>query len=261
MKPLRFAEHRPAAGLADVVACYWTFEARATTEPFVHHVWPDGCVSLVIGRAPGGPPFAGIAGPTRSARRTPILPGAVYRGVRFWPDAGAAAVGVAVESLRQGILPAVVAFGPAIDALVDAVMAAADTAALVATFDDWLPSHLPTMAAPDAAVRRAVVSFIASHGERPVATVAADVGLGARQLQRRFRRAVGLTPKEYARIRRTRSTLAALLRGEGSVARLAVELGYADQSHLTREIGDLTGFTPSALRERLAIIEHDDVVP
>lgn len=260
MKPLRFAEHRPAARLADVVACYWTFEARPAAEPLVHHVWPDGCVSLTLGGAPGAVPFAGIAGPTRAARRIPIQPGTVYHGVRFWPDAGGAALGLAAESLRERMVPASSVFGAAVDALMERVMAA-DPETLAAALDDWLVAHLPCIPAPDPAVRAAVRSLVDTRGERPIAAVASDIGLGARQLQRRFRRAVGLTPKEYARIRRTRSALAELLRGEGSWAALAAGMGYADQSHLIRELGDLTGFTPVALRERLAAIEHADVVP
>jgi methylphosphotriester-DNA--protein-cysteine methyltransferase len=140
-------------------------------------------------------------------------------------------------------------------------MAAADRDARALAFDGWIAAYLPAIPAPDTAVRRAVRAIVESRGERPIAAVAADVGLGARQLQRRFGRAVGLGPKEYARVRRARSALAALLRGDGSWAALAAEMGFADQPHLIRELGDLTGFTPVALRERLAIIDHADVVP
>jgi AraC-like DNA-binding protein len=261
-KPLHFAERAPGARLADVVVRHWTFEARATTGAFVHHIWPDGCISIAIG-APqrGAAPFVGIAGPTRGARRVPVAPGAVYHGVRFWPDAGGAALGVEAESLRERTIPGAAVFGRAVEELADAALSAPDGAARARALDDWLGAHLPSIPRPDPAVRRAVRAIIDSRGERPIADVAAEAGIGARQLQRVFRRAVGLTPKEYARIRRARSSLAALMRGEGSWAGLAADMGYADQSHLIRELGDLTGFTPVALRERLAIIEHSDVVP
>ncbi|HEX6059905.1 MAG TPA: AraC family transcriptional regulator [Gemmatimonadaceae bacterium] len=262
-KPVRYAEQAPGTALADVVLSYWTFETRADAEPFVHHIWPDGCISISVGaRSAGDPPFAGIAGPTAEARRFPVGGGACYHGVRFWPDVGGAALGAAAESLRDRMLPAAEVVGAAAaGALLRTVTAAADRDARARAFDEWIGEHLPPIPSPDPEVRRAVRAIVASHGERPIAAIAADVGLGARQLQRRFGRAVGLTPKEYARVRRARSALAALLRGDGNWAALAAELGYADQPHLIHELGDLTGFTPVALRERLAIIDHADVVP
>ena len=99
------------------------------------------------------------------------------------------------------------------------------------------------------------------RGLLSIAGLARDAGIGIRQLQRRFRRVVGLLPKEYARIRRLRSTLEAALRGEACWSAVAYELGYADQSHLIHEVGDLTGLTPAAVRERLGLIEHVDVRP
>jgi AraC-like DNA-binding protein len=41
--------------------------------------------------------------------------------------------------------------------------------------------------------------------------------------------------------------------GERNLARLAAELGFADQSHLTRVMRTLTGRTPSSLRAALAV--------
>ena len=260
---MRYAERAPGSRFADVVLSYWTFETRPEAAPLVHHIWPDGCISVSVGtRKAGEPPFVGIAGPTAEARRFPVEGGAVFHGVRFWPDSGGAALGVLAESLRDSMVPAAAVLGEsAVDSLAGSVMAAADPEARARAFDEWLGTRLRATTAPDPAVRGAVAAIVESRGERPIAAVAVETGLSARQLQRRFRRAVGLTPKDYARIRRLRNSLAALMRGEGSWAALAAEMGYADQSHLIRELGDLTGFTPVALRDRLAIIEHADVVP
>jgi AraC-like DNA-binding protein len=58
-----------------------------------------------------------------------------------------------------------------------------------------------------------------------------------------------------------RSGIAAVLRGEKQWSMLAASLGYADQSHLVREFGDMTGLTPGDLQNRLDRIEHDGVNP
>ncbi len=38
-------------------------------------------------------------------------------------------------------------------------------------------------------------------------------------------------------------------------------MGYADQPHLNRDVTDLTGLTPGALRHRIRSTRHDDVMP
>ena len=87
-------------------------------------------------------------------------------------------------------------------------------------------------------------------------------GLGERQLQRRFREAVGLTPKQFARIRRMRETAAGMLRPDArGWAGVAADFGYADQSHLIHEFSQLTGLTPVAFEDRLRRIEHGNVRP
>jgi methylphosphotriester-DNA--protein-cysteine methyltransferase len=72
---------------------------------------------------------------------------------------------------------------------------------------------------------------------------------GARRLIVRFRDVVGLPPKRVARVLRF-ERLTALLDAPAPLdwARAAVELGYFDQSHLVREVRDLSGLSPTALR-------------
>ena len=74
------------------------------------------------------------------------------------------------------------------------------------------------------------------------------VGLGERQLRRRFERAVGYGPATLVRVQRFQHFLALAEQQPGAaLSRLAAEAGYADQAHLTRECGRLTGLTPAAL--------------
>ena len=91
--------------------------------------------------------------------------------------------------------------------------------------------------------------------------IADDVGLSPRQLRRRCHAAVGYGPKTLQRVLRFRrfvSRIDALAQNPQSpdgldLAGLAVQAGYADQAHLTRECGRLAGLTPAALaRQRAA---------
>jgi AraC-like DNA-binding protein len=50
---------------------------------------------------------------------------------------------------------------------------------------------------------------------------------------------------------RSRTAMERISQGEDSLARLAVEVGFADQSHLTRTIRRHTGRSPAELRALL----------
>ena len=76
------------------------------------------------------------------------------------------------------------------------------------------------------------------------------LGISERQLRRRFHQAVGYGPKTLDRILRFRrlvSQAQAVTDGEVDLARLAADLGYADQAHMTRDSVRLTGMPPARL--------------
>ena len=77
-------------------------------------------------------------------------------------------------------------------------------------------------------------------------------GVSAHHLSRIFRAAAGHTMSRHRMRLRARAALERLAGGERSLARLAADLGFADQSHLCRVIRSETGQTPSALRRALA---------
>jgi AraC-like DNA-binding protein len=74
--------------------------------------------------------------------------------------------------------------------------------------------------------------------------------MSERQLRRRFKAAVGLSPKALERVLRFQRFLALVHTGGWSrlgLARTAAALGYADQAHLTRECVRLSGLPPAEL--------------
>ena len=95
-------------------------------------------------------------------------------------------------------------------------------------------------------MRRAAVALVRDGASLPEA--GRLVGLGERQLRRRFERAVGYGPATLVRIQRFQHFLALAERQPGaSLSRLAVAAGFADQAHLTRECRRLSGLSPAAL--------------
>ena len=94
-----------------------------------------------------------------------------------------------------------------------------------------------------------------SHGllaDDPVIAAAlsgAEPALSARSVQRHFERITGQSPRNVRRVTRAREAVARLRAGE-AITQVAYELGFADQSHLTREVKRLTGYTPAESQRR-----------
>jgi AraC-like DNA-binding protein len=103
----------------------------------------------------------------------------------------------------------------------------------------------------DPKVARAVAQLRACGGVLRIEGIAKSQALSLRSLQTRFRRSVGLTPKEFARIMRLRATLEALDNSDSPLADLAADRGFADQAHATRELRRITGLAPARLRAAL----------
>jgi hypothetical protein len=70
--------------------------------------------------------------------------------------------------------------------------------------------------------------------------------ISPRSVQRHFLSAVGLTAKQLQQIERAHRAVALLARGQRPVD-VALELGYADQAHLTRSLRTLMGRTPGEI--------------
>lgn len=76
---------------------------------------------------------------------------------------------------------------------------------------------------------------------------AGDVSL--RTIQRRFKRATGMTPTHARQVRRARNAAVDLIEGESWDA-VCHTHGFYDQAHLSRSLRRFIGLTPTALRLR-----------
>jgi AraC-like DNA-binding protein len=127
-----------------------------------------------------------------------------------------------------------------------AEIAAAATPILLATLIEGLA---PGDAGPPARIR-AALAFLHRNYRRPIgcADVAAAVDLSLARLHPLFRDRVGTTLGDYLadlRLTRARERLAA---SEESIAGIALEVGYGDQTSFTRSFRRRYGVTPARYR-------------
>lgn len=208
-----------------LVACTWEQAVDARRE---QRVVPDACVDLIwSGRR------LVIAGPDTGPRLVALAPGDRLVGVRLRPGAAGAALGLPAGELRDVSADAADVLGAdAAGRLLDALAAGGDPHAL-------LRAAVPA-AAPDPLVGAAVAAL--GRPRARVEAVADELGVSARQLQRRITDAVGYGPKMLARVLRFRRLQA--LAAAAPLAELALDAGYADQAHMTAEVTRLAGIPP-----------------
>ena len=103
--------------------------------------------------------------------------------------------------------------------------------------------------------RRVVADAREALVENPrtgIIELARRVAVSPHHLSRLFKSETGETISRYRNRLRVRLALERLAEGEPSLARLAADIGFADQAHLARVVRRELGATPSLLRERLA---------
>lgn len=261
--PVSYCELAASPDLAHIVLSYWEFAvAGDTKEPFIHQVFADGCVSLAYYRnVKKAVSLLHVVGPRLDSFRVEVSVGVSCWGVRLSPAACSMVLGCDPATLRNQILTFSQLLPSVGNELLRQLNRTGSFAGAVAAYDSCLRSLGLKPTEVDQEVAAAVGLIEASQGRARIAEVAAAVGLSVRQLERRFRAAAGLTPKQFARIRRVRATAVTLVEDkEKNWAARATEMGFADQSHLTREFVAVTGRSPVPFAEDIAEIEHGNLV-
>jgi AraC-like DNA-binding protein len=237
-----YREFAPSPPLHALIACRWLRELSADEVSDPTLVLPDGCVDLIWRDGK-----LAVAGLDLTARRSPVRSGTAIAGIRLRPGIAGAVFGMPASELlgvqvpfddltgRRGTELAE-RLGQADGREAEYLLLEGAVAAAVA---DRTPDPLVL-----AAARR-----LGFPGSR-VDELAHALGISERQLRRRFHQAVGYGPKTLDRILRFRrlvSQAQGVTDGEIDLARLAADLGYADQAHMTRDSVRLTGMPPAQL--------------
>ena len=105
--------------------------------------------------------------------------------------------------------------------------------------------------AADSMLSKAGVAMRGASGSMPVSQVAAAAHATVRTLERKFKQSSGYTVKDVSGLMRFEQVRNRLwLHPDADLAGLATELGYTDQSHLSREFKRYSGTTPAAFARK-----------
>lgn len=241
-----YVERPPLPALAGVVRTVWV--QRTGAAPYVQRHLPTGGVEVHF--PIGGRPQ--LVGPLTRPEIEVIPPHTTIVGARFQPGT-APPLPTVLDDLVDQRLGLTDLWGRRVDRLVEAVAVVPPERAL-SVLQTHLVAEFRRAARLDPLVGEAVRALMPWHPVN-IDALAGHLALSPSQLRRRCLHAVGVSPKVLQRTLRFQGFLALAQagatasgrRGEDGVAGLAIDVGYADQAHLSRECLRLTGVTPRAL--------------
>jgi len=242
-----YVERLPLPGLAGVVRTVWI--QRTGAAAYVQRHLPTGGIEIHF--PIGGHPQ--LLGPLTGPEIEVVPPHTTIVGVRFQPGSPPLLPAV-LDDLADQRLSLAELWGSSVDRLVEAMARAATPERALMFMQAHLLQEFRSAAGVDPLVGEAVRMLMPWHPVN-IDTLATHLALSASQLRRRCLHAVGVSPKVLQRTLRFQGFLALAQagamatgrRGADGVAGLAVDAGYADQAHLSRECLRLTGLTPRQL--------------
>ena len=170
-------------------------------------------------------------------------------GVAFRPGCFRPFLGSPVSGLTDRSVPADEVLGP--DVPESAMATSTDEETMRQVVEQFLRARLPEQDP----VAEEVAGIVARVADEPdltrVSELAETLGTSVRRLQRLFAEYVGVGPKWVIRRYRLHEVTERMAAG-GRIdwARLAFDLGYADQAHLSRDFTAVVGESPTAYAMR-----------
>lgn len=256
----------PLPRLRPFVKSVWLVRHAAEKAAEREHVLPTGGMHLVFRLSGGSIRVFGtgaapevcsdaVIGGARSSFYVKDSPGpAVSIGVQLLPGGATALFGESASAFAERHVPLVDVWGRSAPDIRERLLEAGEPERQLDLLQAILSARLPEIRA----LHPAVASALAQFGARTsVSEVVRQSGYSHRGFVALFRRFVGLTPKLYSRVLRFQCALAAAAgRPEVALVDLAMQAGYSDQAHFTREFREFAGMTPEAYRRAAPTAVH-----
>lgn len=247
----------PHPDLAAVVKCFWTLEVPAQPDPPRQRILPDGTIEMIFIL---GDDIKRYVSETEFILQPPAFvlghisepyfvepTGAVDSfAVRLYPYAFANYTTLPLKELGNRETPLDEVFEKEAAARLErAIRGAADTRARIRIAEEFLFERSRDRLTADSVVKSTIDALLAAGGGLPIRATLSGDPARRKQLERKFAKQVGLSPKQFARVIRLQAALKMLLRNRSeSRTNIAYESNYYDQAHFNKDFKEFTGVPP-----------------
>ncbi len=254
-----YQTYQPHPDLSSLVKFYWTLEVPFDPKNEKQKLIPDGCIEMTFNfRDPIKKyiseteyvihPSSMVMGQrTRSFFIEPI--GNVESfAVCFYPFGFANFVHQPLEHLVDKEVTLESLFGAAqAEKLERAIFAAQNTDEHIRIIETFLLERLTQNGMVDKLITQTVDSLTETNGRGSIRSIVQNNPSQRRQLERKFKKHIGISPKQLGRIIRLQTALKLILSEDQSLTRIAYESDYFDQSHFIKDFKEFIGSTPKQL--------------
>lgn len=249
-----YKEFQPNLLLTPYIETYWT--AYRLHEPTGSpRILPDGCVDIILtlhSSAPfGSNPFCpNIIGTMTTFCHSSYTNDVDLFGIRFRPAGFTAFCKIPIHEFTDKRIDLT-----SVESLFDerffAELPEKETMLEVIRYvDSYLLRKRPLFFTPEPQVTYSVGLIRQSKGTLPLKEIADKSCLSLRHFERKFKTAVGISPKTFSKVVKFQNTCNYIkTHKEASLLAVAVDCGYYDQAHLIKDFKALSGNTPSDFRQ------------
>jgi Helix-turn-helix domain len=247
----------PNNDLSSLIKCYWTLEVPAEYSSEKQRIVPDGCMELIFILGEDIKRFT-------SATESIIQPRAMIVGqitepfiiqptgyvhcfaTRFYPYGVVNFIQTPLKNLENKETPLTEIFGHEIaDALEQNIIHATDTQQRIEIIETFLLNKLNEKATIDNIVKSTIDALLATSGSSPIKAILKEDLSKRRQLERKFLKQIGLSPKQLGKVVRLQTALNLLINQKTeTLTDIAYESEYYDQNHFIKDFKEFTGTTP-----------------
>lgn len=252
-------EVKPIWPLSGYVQCFWEgrFNNHALTDlsqlmvpngfmELIIHISEEHCNLLHNGLTWGSSPDYTLLGMFTEPYSVKFDSPVRAFGVRLKPEGFYHLFGVPPSLLMDSFESIDTVVGNSITELCNALKEAKDINEHVHITEEYLLKRLNSHSFDSDVVANTLQMIRNSNGMLQLEEIERHISVGKRQLQRRFKEYVGISPKTYLRIARMNAVHNYMNQGGyQNLTGVAYENGYADQSHFIREFKEMNGINPS----------------
>lgn len=254
---MNYQTYKPHGNLESIVKCYWTLEVPAQKETQKQLILPDGCVDMCFILGEEIKRYTSETEHILQPRE--MLLGQITKpfyiepagyvntfAIRFYPFGFANFIDFPLDQLANKETPLDILFGkePATQLSLK-IKQATSTEERINIAEKFLSDRLNEEAIIDGIVKSTVDAIFHSKGGKSVNAILKEDLTKRRQLERNFKKQIGLSPKQLSKVIRLQATLQSLLNEKTkSLTDLAYENEYYDQAHFIKDFKEFTGVTP-----------------